>query len=79
MPLRYGLGFMLGAETVSAFGVRTPHAFGHVGLSNIFSWADPDRRLAVALITSGKPSFSLDVIRLFSVLLEIGRAFPPVR
>jgi len=79
MPLRYGLGFMLGAETVSPFGVRTPHAFGHVGLSNIFSWADPDRRLTVALITSGKPSLSLDAIRLFSVLREIGRAFPPVR
>jgi len=78
LPLRYGLGFMLGGETVSLYGLKTPHAFGHLGLSNIFSWADPDRRLAVALITSGKPFVGLDTIRLFGVLTEIGRVFAPV-
>ena len=75
MPLRHGLGFMLGAETVSLFGLRAPHAFGHLGLSNIFSWADPDRRLAIALMTSGKPFVSLDMVRLLALMYEIGRTF----
>jgi CubicO group peptidase (beta-lactamase class C family) len=76
-PVRHGLGFMLGNETVGLFGLKNPHAFGHVGLSNIFSWGDPDRRLAVALMTSGKPFISLDAVRLLNVIFEIGRAFPP--
>ena len=76
MPLRYGLGFMLGGDPVGLFGARTPHAFGHLGFTNIFAWADPDRELAVALLTSGKPFVSLDAVRLVQVLAEIGRAFP---
>ncbi len=78
LPLRYGLGFMLGGRFVSLFGVRTPHAFGHIGFTNIFSWADPDRLLAVALLTSGKPFLSLDVVRLLDLLLQVSRAFPPL-
>ncbi len=77
IPLRYGLGFMLGGTAVSLFGPHTPHAFGHLGFTNIISWADPDRRLAVALVTSGKPFVSLDSLRLWNLLVEIGRAFPP--
>jgi CubicO group peptidase (beta-lactamase class C family) len=76
IPLRYGLGFMLGGS-VSLFGPGTPYAFGHLGFTNIISWADPDRRLAVALVTSGKPFLSLDSLRLWNLLVEIGRAFPP--
>jgi CubicO group peptidase (beta-lactamase class C family) len=78
LPLRHGLGFMLGGERLSLFGGRTPLAFGHVGLTNIFSWADPDRRLAVALITSGKPTFDPGLIRLVDVIYRIGLAFPPI-
>jgi CubicO group peptidase (beta-lactamase class C family) len=77
IPLRYGLGFMLGGESLSLFGPGTPQAFGHLGFTNIISWADPDRRLAVALVTSGKPFVSLDSLRLWNLLVEIGRAFPP--
>ncbi len=76
IPLRYGLGFMLGAWSMGLFGPDTPHAFGHLGFTNIVSWADPERELAVALITTGKPLISIDVIRLYQVLSEIGRAFP---
>jgi CubicO group peptidase (beta-lactamase class C family) len=75
VPFRYGLGFMLGGP-VSLFGVDTPRAFGHLGFTNIFSWADPDRELAVGLLTSGKPFLSLDLVRLLLLLGEIGRAFP---
>jgi len=78
-PIRYGLGFMLGGEMVSLFGSDNPHAFGHLGFTNAFSWADPDRELAVAILTNGKPVLSLHAIRLVQLLGEIGRAFPKVR
>ena len=55
LPMRYGTGFMLGTESVSLYGWNRPRAFGHVGMSNLFTWADPDRELVVALLTTGKP------------------------
>ncbi len=45
IPLRYGLGPMLGDDPVGIFGPSTGRAFGHVGLSNIFPWADPEREI----------------------------------
>ena len=77
-PIRYGLGFMLGGKAPNLFGYDNPMAFGHLGLSNIFSWADPERRLAVALLASGKPVLSAHAIRLVQLLAEITRAFPKV-
>lgn len=79
LPLRYGLGFMLGGETVSLFGTKTRAAFGHLGFTNIITWADPDRQLSVALLTSGKPFLNLEVTRLLNLIIEIGRAFPEVQ
>lgn len=76
VPLRYGLGLMLGDDPVGLFGLRTPRAFGHIGLTNIFGWADPERELAVAILTSGKPVLSLHAIRLVGLLLAVGGAFP---
>jgi CubicO group peptidase (beta-lactamase class C family) len=58
VPVRYSLGFMLGARQVSTFGRDTARAFGHLGFTNVFAWADPARELAVALLTSGKPVLS---------------------
>ncbi|HBZ71977.1 MAG TPA: hydrolase [Deltaproteobacteria bacterium] len=78
LPLRYGLGFMLGAEWLSLFGPDTPHAFGHLGFTNIFSWADPERALAVAILTTGKPFLSLHVVPLWQCLIRIGQAFPRI-
>lgn len=75
LPLRYGLGFMLGGP-VSFYGWDSPDAFGHLGLSNVISWADPGRNISVALLNSGKPLLSLHVVRLTQLLLEIARAFP---
>src|SRR5262249_42896194 len=54
-PFRYGMGFMLGADWFSPYGPYTRHAYGHIGFTNILCWADPDRRVAVGLLTSGKP------------------------
>jgi CubicO group peptidase (beta-lactamase class C family) len=75
VPLRYGLGFMLGGP-VSAFGWDTPAAFGHLGLSNVLGWADPKRRLAVGFVNSGKPIVTFHVVRLVQLLTRIARAFP---
>jgi CubicO group peptidase (beta-lactamase class C family) len=78
LPIRYGLGFMLGTEGPSLFGWNNPRAFGHVGFTNVFCWADPQRRLAVALLTSGKPILGPHVVRLVQLMREVGRAFPRV-
>ncbi|HXK21764.1 MAG TPA: serine hydrolase domain-containing protein [Myxococcota bacterium] len=77
-PIRYGLGFMLGGKAPNLFGYDNPLAFGHLGLTNVFSWADPERRLAVALLASGKAVVSAHAIRLVQLLAEITRAFPKI-
>ena len=76
LPLRYGLGFMLGGDLVSLFGWDSPLAFGHMGYTNMFSWADPERSLSVVVLTSGKPIVSSHVVRLVQTFVEIHRAFP---
>lgn len=76
LPLRYGLGPMLGDSPIGIFGPHTAHAFGHLGLANVMPWADPDRDLSVALLTTGKPILSLHAIRLVQLLLCINRIFP---
>lgn len=55
LPMRYSPGFMLGNEGLSLYGWDHPRAFGHLGMSNMLTWADPDRDLVVALLTTGKP------------------------
>lgn len=75
-PLRYGLGPMLGDDPVGLFGPHTAKAFGHLGFSNVFPWADPEREISVAFITSGKAVLSLHAIRLFQLLWRINSAFP---
>jgi CubicO group peptidase (beta-lactamase class C family) len=55
VPLRWGTGYMLGSNRFGPFGRHAPGAFGHTGLTNIAVWADPQRRLAAGLISSGKP------------------------
>jgi len=76
MPIRYGLGFMLGGEWASLFGYDNPHAFGHVGFTNTFGWADPERQLSVGILTNGQPVLSLHAVRLVQLLVELNRAFP---
>jgi len=55
LPFRYSLGFMLGADWFSLYGPFTGRAFGHIGFTNVICWADPDRDVSAALLTSGKP------------------------
>lgn len=76
IPFRYALGPMLGDDPIGIFGPKTPRAFGHLGLSNIFPWADPDREISVAFFTTGKPILSLHAVRLTQLLGTINRVFP---
>jgi CubicO group peptidase (beta-lactamase class C family) len=58
MPIRYSMGFMLGADVISFYGLRSPKAFGHLGFTNVLGWADPERELSAALMNNGKPLIS---------------------
>ncbi len=76
MPIRYGLGFMLGGKTVSLFGRDNAFAFGHLGLSNVFGWADPERAISVALLTSGKGVLGPHMRPLLEWIGKVGEIFP---
>ncbi len=75
MPMRYGNGFMTGTDTISLYGWNHPRAFGHIGMSNTFTWADPDRELAVALLTTGKPVLGTHLLAFPRLMSEIHRVF----
>jgi CubicO group peptidase (beta-lactamase class C family) len=79
MPVRYGMGFMLGAHTFSPYGKGTPNAFGHIGFTNVIAYADPDRALSVGLMTSGKPFITPGQITWLNVARTIARRCGPVR
>jgi CubicO group peptidase (beta-lactamase class C family) len=55
MPVRYGMGFMLGSDWFSLYGPNSQRAFGHIGFTTVSAYADPDRDISVCLMTSGKP------------------------
>ncbi|WP_372764759.1 serine hydrolase domain-containing protein [Litorivivens sp.] len=78
LPMRYSAGMMLGGKPAGLYGVDTHHAFGHLGFSNILCWADPQRDLAVSLVSSGKPVISSHIVPLlFTVLNRINKACEP--
>jgi CubicO group peptidase (beta-lactamase class C family) len=77
-PLRWGLGVMLGGP-VSLFGASTAQAFGHLGFTNILGWGDPERRIGVAVLNSGKPMLSLGALPFANLVFRISRAFPKLR
>ncbi|KZS69215.1 hydrolase [Mycobacterium kansasii] len=76
MPLRWGTGYMLGSTRFGPFGRNAPAAFGHLGLVNIAVWADPQRRLAAAVISSGKPGRDPDAGRYGALLNTISATIP---
>jgi CubicO group peptidase (beta-lactamase class C family) len=76
LPLRYASGFMLGSDTMSPFGWNRPRAFGHVGMSNLFTWADPERNLVVAILTTGKPVLGPHLVPLVKLLTGINEIYP---
>ena len=77
-PTRFGYGFMLGAQLLSLYGRDTQEAFGHLGFTNILGWADPERALAVAVITSGKPTLYPEITRFYGLMQRITSEAPKV-
>ena len=77
-PLRHASGFMLGARAFSLFGPDTDEAFGHLGFTNVLGWADPERALAVGLMTSGKPMLHPALGELWLLTRAIGQEAPKV-
>ncbi|MDT5311357.1 MAG: hypothetical protein QOE74_377, partial [Mycobacterium sp.] len=76
MPMRWGTGYMLGSKRFGPFGLNAPAAFGHTGLVDIAIWADPERDLAVGVVSSGKPGGHREAKRYPAVLDAIAGAFP---
>jgi len=70
IPMRYSAGMMLG-NTIGLYGLHTSQAFGHIGLTNNFCWADPERRITVALLTSGNPVVGSHLPALMKLLVTI--------
>ena len=73
LPVRYGMGFMLGGRLLSPYGTGTPRAFGHLGFSNVVMWADPERDISACLMTAGKPFLALGEVRWYAVMQTIAR------
>jgi len=76
MPMRYGLGFMLGRDRFSLFGPQTPGAFGHLGFTTVLGWADTERSISVALLNSGKPLLNPDMTAWLHIMRTISRRIP---
>lgn len=53
-PLRFSAGLMRGNPGMSIFGPGAPKAYGHLGFVSILCWADPQRELSGAILTTGK-------------------------
>lgn len=71
LPMRFSAGFMLGGKPAGVYGLNTHEAFGHIGFSNIFCWADPQRDISVAFVTTGKPVIGNHLIALPKLLHTI--------
>jgi CubicO group peptidase (beta-lactamase class C family) len=77
-PIRYSYGLMLGAKLISPYGRDTDLAFGHLGFINIAGWADPERALSGALITSGKAIVYPELPRFYGLMQRIASEVPKV-
>jgi len=76
LPVRYGVGFMLGSEKLSFYGPDTPRAFGHIGFTNVIAWADPERDISVAIMNNGKPLVTPGVLLWLEIMRVIARRIP---
>ncbi|MCF6389947.1 lipase LipE [Mycobacterium sp. MBM] len=77
-PMRWGTGYMLGSKRFGPFGRDAAGAFGHTGLTDIAMWADPQRALSVAVISSGKPSGHPEAKRYPALLNTINAQIPRI-
>ena len=79
MPMRYSPGFMMGGSPAGIYGKDSHFAYGHLGLSNVFVWADPQRDISVAILNSGKPVLGSHLASLPRLLFSIPENCPSVR
>lgn len=77
-PMRWGTGYMLGSKRFGPFGRDAQGAFGHTGLTDIAVWADPERALSVAVVSSGKPGGHREAKRYPQLLDRINAEIPRV-
>lgn len=77
-PMRYSAGFMLGARLLSIYGLRTAKVFGHLGLSNILVWADPERDISVCLMATGKPVLTPEATKWIVIPRLISSSMPRI-
>jgi CubicO group peptidase (beta-lactamase class C family) len=77
-PTRFSYGLMLGARALSLYGRDTQHAFGHLGFTNMLAWADPERALSCAVMTSGKPIVYPELHRFYGLCQRITTEAPKV-
>ncbi|WP_431971462.1 hypothetical protein [Nocardia sp. bgisy134] len=56
----------------------TTRAFGDLGFTDNVAWADPERPLSCAVLTSGKPILYPEVIRWIGLLYGITSQTPKV-
>jgi CubicO group peptidase (beta-lactamase class C family) len=78
MPVRWGTGYMLGSKRFGPFGRHEPAAFGNTGLVDIAAWADPERGLAAAIVSSGKPGGHREAKRYPALLNTIAAEIPRI-
>jgi len=76
LPVRYGLGFMLGDALLSPYGRNTEDAFGHLGFMQVMLWSDRSRGLSGALLTSGKTILSPGLVHFAGVMQTIAERIP---
>lgn len=76
MPMRFSMGMMLGSNPVGMFGPSSEQAFGHLGFVSVLCWADPERELSAALLTTGKTLVGPSVLPWAMVIREIARQCP---
>ncbi|NRB39624.1 MAG: beta-lactamase family protein [Pseudomonadales bacterium] len=77
IPMRFSAGFMLGGNPVGMYGRNTGHAFGHLGFSNIFCWADPERDISVSFLSTGKPVIGNHILALPKLMNAISGQCEP--
>lgn len=78
MPMRYSAGFMLGGSPFGIYGKESQYAYGHLGYANIFSWADPERDIAVSLMNTGKLTIGPHIKALLNLITTIADQCDPI-
>jgi CubicO group peptidase (beta-lactamase class C family) len=73
IPIRYSAGMMLGNSPFGLYGPETKKAYGHMGITTNMVWADPERDISVALLTTGKVLLGFHYWPLFRLLASISR------